>query len=84
MKERFRRYSELAAQAVGSIWAFLIALVTIAAWAATGPYFGYSANWQLFMNAVTSITTFLLVFIIHKHNDNAFSRHFLVPGVQRI
>jgi len=50
MKETFRRLAENAAQAVGSYWAFLLALLTIILWAVTGPYFNYSDTWQLFIN----------------------------------
>ena len=39
MKELFRRLAENAAHAVGSYWAFLIALLTIVVWALTGPLF---------------------------------------------
>ena len=47
MKEIFRHFAEKAAHAVGSYWAFLIALLTIVVWAMTGPYFNYSDTWQL-------------------------------------
>jgi len=66
MKELFRRLAETAAHAVGSYWAFLIALLTIVAWALTGPYFNYSDTWQLFINTGTTIVTFLMVFLIQN------------------
>jgi low affinity Fe/Cu permease len=66
MKELFRRFAETAAHAVGSYWAFLIALLTIVAWALTGPYFNYSDTWQLFINTGTTIVTFLMVFLIQN------------------
>ena len=34
------------------------------AWAASGPYFGYSDTWQLVINTGTTIVTFLMVFLI--------------------
>ena len=40
MKEVFRNFAERTATAAGTHWAFLIALVTVSAWAVTGPYFG--------------------------------------------
>jgi low affinity Fe/Cu permease len=64
MKELFRRLAEKAAHAVGSYWAFLIALLTIVVWALTGPYFNYSDTWQLFINTGTTIVTF--VFLIQN------------------
>src|SRR4030095_9069646 len=66
MKELFRRLAEKAAHAVGSYWAFLIALVTIVVWALTGPYFNFSDTWQLFINTGTTIVTFLMVFLIQN------------------
>jgi low affinity Fe/Cu permease len=66
MKELFRRLAEKAAHAVGSYWAFLIALLTIVVWALTGPYFNYSDTWQLFINTGTTIVTFLMVFLIQN------------------
>ena len=66
MNEQFRRFSEAAAQAVGSSWAFLAACFTVAVWGATGPYFAYSDTWQLFINTGTTIVTFLMVFLIQN------------------
>ena len=66
MKEIFRHLAEKAAHAVGSYWAFLIALLTIVVWAMTGPYFNYSDTWQLFINTGTTIVTFLMVFLIQN------------------
>jgi low affinity Fe/Cu permease len=66
MKEVFRRLAEQTAHAVGSYWAFLIALLTIVVWAMTGPYFNYSDTWQLFINTGTTIVTFLMVFLIQN------------------
>ena len=66
MKEIFRHFAEKAAHAVGSYWAFLIALLTIVVWAMTGPYFNYSDTWQLFINTGTTIVTFLMVFLIQN------------------
>ena len=66
MKGIFRLLAETAAHAVGSYWAFLIALLTIVVWALTGPYFNYSDTWQLFINTGTTIVTFLMVFLIQN------------------
>ena len=66
MKAIFRRLAERTAQAVGSPWAFLLALLTVAVWGATGPYFKYSDTWQLFINTGTTIVTFLMVFLIQN------------------
>ncbi len=71
MKEAFRQFAESTANAVGSHWAFLAAVVTIAVWGVTGPLFGYSDTWQLFINTGTTIVTFLMVFLIQNTQNRA-------------
>lgn len=52
--------------AVGSVWAFLAVLTIIGVWLITGPIFGFSDTWQLVMNTVSSIVTFVMVFLIQN------------------
>lgn len=66
MRDIFRHAAERTAHAVGSYWAFLLALMTIVVWGATGSYFTYSDTWQLFINTGTTIVTFLMVFLIQN------------------
>ena len=66
MRKIIRRIAENTAHAVGTSWAFLLALLTIVVWALTGPYFSYSDTWQLFINTGTTIVTFLMVFLIQN------------------
>ena len=66
MRDVFRMFAERTANAVGTYWAFLIALAVVAIWAITGPYFAYSDTWQLFINTGTTIVTFLIVFLIQN------------------
>ena len=35
-------------------------------WALTGPIFHYSDTWQLIINSVTNIVTFLMVFLLQN------------------
>jgi low affinity Fe/Cu permease len=35
-------------------------------WGFSGPYFGYSTDWQLVINTGTTIVTFLMVFLIQN------------------
>ena len=60
----FRSFSCKVAAAVGSHWAFVLALGVVAAWACTGPMFHFSDTWQLVINTGTTIVTFLMVFLI--------------------
>jgi low affinity Fe/Cu permease len=62
----FRQLAMKAAQVVGSGPAFLLAMVVTVAWMTTGPYFHYSNTWQLVINTVTSVATFLIVFLIQN------------------
>jgi len=50
----------------GSTAAFALAAGTVVVWAATGPLFHYSENWQLVINTGTTIITFLMVFLIQR------------------
>ena len=54
---------------VGSSWAFTIASVLVIAWLVTGPVFHYSNTWQLVMNTISSIVTFLMVFLIQRSQN---------------
>lgn len=73
MNDFFRRFSETAAHAMGSYWAFLAACLVVIVWAVTGPTFAYSDTWQLFINTGTTIVTFLMVFLI-QNTQNRESR----------
>ncbi len=66
MNEIFRKFSHKSAAVLGSSWAFIIALVIIIVWAATGPIFHFSNTWQLVINTGTTIVTFLMVFLIQN------------------
>jgi len=60
----------------GSTPAFGLALAIILAWAVSGPVFHYSDTWQLVMNTASSITTFLMVFLIQRaQNKDALAIH---------
>jgi len=75
-KERFRRFSHLTASAVGSPWAFFLALLIVIVWAFLGPHFKYSDTWQLVINTGTTIVTFLMVFLIQNtQNRDARAIH---------
>jgi low affinity Fe/Cu permease len=60
----FRALSCRVAAWTGSHWAFLIALLVVVVWAATGPLFHFSDTWQLVINTGTTVVTFLMVFLI--------------------
>src|SRR5438270_2689637 len=53
----------------GSTWGFMAAIFLTVAWLVTGPIFAYSDTWQLVMNTVSSIITFLMVFLIQRSQN---------------
>lgn len=69
IRERFARAAKATSRATGSAWAFAVAVLAVAAWAATGPLFGYSDSWQLFINTGTTVATFLMVFVIQQSQN---------------
>ena len=64
--DRFHLLAAKASVAVGSKWAFLAALASIALWGALGPWSRFSETWQLVINTGTTIVTFLMVFLIQN------------------
>jgi low affinity Fe/Cu permease len=71
MAERFRHIATWTADAVGTAWAFLLALAVVTVWATTGPLFGFSDTWQLVINTGTTIATFLMVFLIQETQNRS-------------
>lgn len=69
----FSRMSKWAAHATGHPGAFLAAGGLIVGWLLLGPLFGFSDSWQLVVNTVTTIVTFLMVFLIQhtQYKDTA-------------
>jgi len=60
------RFATSFTRATGSTAAFILAFFVVVIWAASGPFFHYSENWQLVINTGTTIITFLMVFLIQK------------------
>src|SRR6476619_88260 len=72
----FHVFATLAANMVGSKWAFLAAPLIIALWLVSGPYFHYADTWQLIINTGTTVVTFLVVFLIQNtQNRDARALH---------
>lgn len=69
----FSRFAGRAADAVGTPWAFALAMLTIIAWLAAGPSFHFSDAWQLVVNSWTNFVTFAMVFLI-QHAQNRDSK----------
>ena len=84
MKEFFRKFASKTSSAVGSPWAFVIAISIILVWAVTGPIFHFSDTWQLVINTGTTIITFMMVFLIQNtQNRDAKAMHLKLDEVIR-
>jgi len=66
MNEIFRKFAHVTSNVVGSAWWFLAAVGAVIVWGATGPMFHFSDTWQLIINTVSSVVTFLMVFLIQN------------------
>jgi low affinity Fe/Cu permease len=64
MNQRFNRFASRISEAVGTYRAFMLALGLVVLWALTGPLFHFGDSWQLVINTLTTVVTFLMVFLI--------------------
>jgi low affinity Fe/Cu permease len=64
--DRFDRMAKLIEYFTGHPLAFTAALCFIVIWALTGPLFDFGEIWKFILVAVTSIVTFLMVFLIQN------------------
>jgi low affinity Fe/Cu permease len=85
VKELFAHVAFRVSDAAGSPRAFVAALAAILAWGATGPLFGYSAQWQLVVNTGTTIVTFLMIFLVQAtQNRETRALHLKVDELIRV
>ena len=68
-EKSFALFASKVSKWTGSSAAFSVAALFILGWAISGPYFGFSANWQMVVNTVTTIATFLMVFVIQNSQN---------------
>ena len=72
----FDRFAGAVTRLAGTPWAFAVAVFSIVLWAATGPFFHFSGNWQMVVNTGTTIVTFLMVFLIQQsQNKDSLAVH---------
>jgi low affinity Fe/Cu permease len=60
----FTRLAKATSRLAGRPGTFALVVLVVLAWAVSGPVFDYSNTWQLTINTVTTIVTFLMVFLI--------------------
>ena len=80
----FSRFASRTSELTGAPWAFIAAASVIVVWLLAGPVFGFSTEWQLFVNSVTTIVTFLMVFLIQNtQNRDARAIHLKLDELLR-
>jgi low affinity Fe/Cu permease len=85
MRDLFHKIAHKTSNAVGSAWAFSLAILVIIVWAASGPIFKFSDTWQLVINTGTTIITFLMVFLIQNtQNRDARVVHMKLDELIRV
>lgn len=62
----FAHFSRRCADALGSPLVFVANCLLILVWLGSGPAFHYSDTWQLVVNTVTTVFTYLAVFVIQN------------------
>jgi low affinity Fe/Cu permease len=76
VQDRFQRITDRLTLILGSLPALVIATLTVIIWLITGPIFGFSDTWLLIINTVTTIVTFLMVFVIqNSQNRSSLAQH---------
>jgi low affinity Fe/Cu permease len=65
----FEGLSQRATVWAGSSPGFAGAAVVALAWTAAGPGFSFSSEWQMVIQTVTSVITFLMVFLIQRSQN---------------
>lgn len=76
MRQLFAKAARAVAGALGTPYAFVLALTAVIVWASLGPVLDFSDSWQLVINTSTTIITFLVVFLIQStQNRDARAVH---------
>jgi low affinity Fe/Cu permease len=80
----FTHLANRTATLAGNYKTFVLMVLVIVAWAATGPLFGFSQTWQLVINTGTTIVTFLMVFLIQNtQNRDSLAMHLKLDEIIR-
>ena len=62
----YAKFAQSVSRVSGSPATFFVVVALTLAWAGSGPVFHFSDTWQLSMNTVSSVITFLMVFVIQN------------------
>lgn len=76
MSDFFGKFSKAISNVLGKPISFSLALIAILLWLFLGVYYSFSDSWQLVINTVTTIITFLMVFLIQNtQNRDTLALH---------
>src|SRR5262249_40421450 len=76
MNKFLEQLSQRATRFTASATGFGLALAIVFIWLCLGPMFHFSENWQLIINTLTTIITFLMVFLIQRaQNKDVLALH---------
>jgi low affinity Fe/Cu permease len=82
--DRFARFARSISGLFSKPTTFVLAVFFVAAWAFSGPLFGFSEQWQLVINTATTIVTFLMVFVIQNtQNRDSTAMHLKLDELLR-
>ena len=69
IEKKFAAFANNIAKWSGSSLVFFAAAAVIITWAILGPFYGFSPGWQTIISTITSISTFLMVFLIQNSQN---------------
>ena len=83
-EDMFSRFARWLSEKLGSSFVFIFALFLVIVWLLTGPYFQFSNTWQLVINTLGSVVTFLMVFLIQNtQNRDTIALHLKLDEIIR-
>jgi low affinity Fe/Cu permease len=68
-QSRWDHFANAVSNAVGTPLCFYVATGIVAVWLAIGQPFHWDNTWQLVMNSISSVATFLMVFILQSSQN---------------
>lgn len=66
----FSKIARLCSYIFGHSITFSFAALVVLTWLILGPYYRFSDSWELFINTLTTIITFLMVFLIQNTQNH--------------
>lgn len=62
----FDNFASKASAVLGSSWVFILAVLLVLSWLASGPFFHFSTAWNFAANSATTVITFIMIFVIQN------------------